>query len=74
MVIKTLQSSRGRILNRLKKVIKGRYFSYKTFGTDIEDYLIDEIIQILKEKHLVKNSSDFHRAENKNEFPDLKII
>ena len=74
MVIKTLQSSRGRILNHLKKVIKGRDFSYKTFGTDIEDYLIDEIIQILKEKHLIKNSSDFHRAENKNEFPDLKII
>ena len=74
MVIKTLQSSRGRILNHLKKVISGRDFSYKTFGTDIEDYLIDEIIQILKEKHLIKNSSDFHRAENKNEFPDLKII
>lgn len=74
MVIKTLQSSKSRILNHLKKVIKGRDFSYKTFGTDIEDYLIDEIIEILKGKNLVKNSNDFHRAENKNEFPDLKII
>lgn len=74
MVIKTLQSSKSRILNHLKKVIKERDFSYKTFGTDIEDYLIDEIIEILKGKNLVKNNNDFHRAENKNEFPDLKII
>lgn len=74
MVIKTLQSSKNRILNHLKKVIKERAFSYKTFGTDIEDYLIDEIIKILKGKNLVRNNKDFHRAENKNEFPDLKII
>lgn len=74
MVIKTLQSSKSRILSHLKKVIKERDFNYKTFGTDIEDYLIDEIIEILKGKKLVKNNNDFHRAENKNEFPDLKII
>jgi len=74
MVIKTLQSSKKRILNHLKKVIKERDFSYKTFGTDIEDYLIDEIIKILKGKKIIKNNNDFHRAENKNEFPDLKII
>ena len=73
-VLKTLLASKARILTHLKQVIKDRDFSYRTFGTDIEDYLIDEVIKILKEKHVIKSETDFHKSHNKNEFPDLKIL
>jgi len=73
-IIKTLQSSRSRILKHLKGVLKKHPFDYKTFGTAIEDHLLDEVVKILREKGLIKKDSDFQRAQNKNEFPDLRIL
>lgn len=73
-IIKTLLSSKDRLLKHTKKIIIDHDFDYKTFGTAIEDYLLAEVINILMEKKIIKTESDYHRAENKNEFPDLKIL
>ena len=73
-IIKTLLASKARILKFLQKIIIDNQFDYKTFGTAIEDFLLEEIINSLREKKIIKNENDYSRAENKNKFPDLKII
>jgi hypothetical protein len=73
-IIKTIISSKKRILLHLQKVVETHDFDYKTFGTAIEDFVLDEIIKILTEGKIISSKNDFKRADNKNEFPDLRII
>ncbi|TSA45737.1 hypothetical protein D4R51_01355 [bacterium] len=71
--IKILLSSRDRILKRLRTVIKGKNFSYRTFGTEIEESISEELIRIFKEEGLIKRESDFKIAPDKNHFPDFEL-
>ena len=73
-IIHSIISSKKRIILHLQKTIETHDFDYKTFGTAIEDFVLDEIIKILTEEKIISNKDDFKRAENKNEFPDLRII
>ncbi len=73
-IVEALVASKPRLLKYLSKVIIDNNFQYTTFGVEIENYLLPEVIKILKEKKLIKSDSDFQRAENKNKFPDLKIL
>ena len=68
-----LQSSEGKILNHLKKVVSSRNFNYRTFGTDIEEYLADVIVKILAGGGFIKSNKDYIISSNKNDFPDLEI-
>ncbi len=72
-IIKTIVRSRPMIIARLRVVIRNNKFNYRTFGTDIEDYLFNIIISILKSKKLITDDRQFKRAKDKNEFPDLTI-
>lgn len=74
VIIDTLKNKRGEIIKELRKVILEHDFDYRTFGTSIEDYLFDIIISILREEGLIKENSQFKRAKDKNEFPDLTIF
>lgn len=71
--IEFLRSQRIYLLKTLRDIIKKNKFNYRTFGTDIEDYILPVIIKLLKDGGLIKKEEDYHRAENKNEFPDLTL-
>src|SRR3989344_5421503 len=73
-IIDFLANSKERFLKHLRAVIKENSFNYKTFGTQIEDYILDEIITVLKEGGYIKTDEDFKKAENKNQFPELKVF
>ncbi len=73
-VIKALISSKKRLFEHLQKIIVAGNFSYKTFGTAIEEFLLSEVIEILREKKIITSETDYQMAENKNQFPDLKIL
>jgi len=73
-IIHSIVSSKERIILHLQKTIRTHDFDYKTFGTAIEDFVLNEVIDILKEEKIILGKDDFKRAENKNEFPDLRII
>ncbi|MFH1543169.1 MAG: hypothetical protein ABIE03_01390 [Patescibacteria group bacterium] len=72
--IKQLQISRTRLIIFLRNLIKKVNFNYRTFGVDVEEYILNEIINILKEKKIINNDKDFHKAKDKNEFPDLQLF
>lgn len=72
-VISYLQSSKGKILDYLKEIVGSKNFSYRTFGTDIEEYLTDAIVKILTEKRFIRNNIDYTISPNKNYFPDLEL-
>lgn len=71
--IKYLQSTEGKILSYLKKIVGSKDFSYRTFGTAIEEHLADAIVKILTEGGFIKSSSDFAISPNKNYFPDFEL-
>src|SRR3989338_6375548 len=71
--IKYLTASKERLIKHIKNVIKSNSFNYKTFGTEIEDYVLDEIIAILKDGGFIKKESDYKKAQNKNQFPEIEI-
>lgn len=71
--IKVLLLSRDEILEHLKKVIKSGKFNYRTFGTEIEGYLSDILIQIFKRRNFVKTKDDYYLAPHKNYFPDFEL-
>jgi len=62
------------IKNDLVKVASSNSFNYRNFGTAIEPYLSNILISILKEGRIIENISNYHVANNKNEFPDLTIL
>src|SRR3989338_922658 len=71
--IKYLQSTEGKILSYLKKIVGSKDFSYRTFGTAIEEHLTDAIVKILTEGGFIKSGSDFAVSPNKNYFPDFEL-
>ena len=71
--IKYLQSAEGKILSYLKKIVGNKDFSYRTFGTAIEEHLTDVIVKILTEGGFIKGGSDFSVSPNKNYFPDFEL-
>jgi hypothetical protein len=72
-IIKYLRSEKEGLVKHLKKAIKERSFNYRTFGTEIEPYILSQIIKLLKEKRFIESKNDYHCAKNKNEFPDLTL-
>lgn len=71
--IKYLQSAEGNILSYLKKIVGSKDFSYRIFGTAIEEHLTDAIVKILTEGGFIKSSLDFVVSPNKNYFPDFEL-
>ena len=71
--IKYLQSAEGKILSYLKKIVGSKDFSYRTFGTAIEEHLADAIVKVLTEGGFIKSGSDFAVSPNKNYFPDFEL-
>lgn len=71
--VSVLFSSKQRILNTLREVIRKRQFNYRTFGTDIESFVSDELILIFKEAGFIRSPRDYHTAKDKNEFPDFTL-
>ena len=72
-VINCLQSSEGKILSYLKKIIIGKVFNYRTFGTAIEEHLTAVIIKILADEGFIEQDTDYVISPNKNHFPDLEL-
>jgi len=72
-IIDNLKKLRPEIINSLQNVVNKRDFEYRTFGTSVENYLFDIIISLLKSKKLISSDSQYKRAKDKNEFPDLTI-
>lgn len=73
-ILKIIQQNRKIIIDELKQTIINHNFNYKTFGTEIEDYLFDIIINLLKKNKLITDNNQYRRAKDKNEFPDLTIL
>ena len=73
MAIKYLQSSGDNILGYLKKIVSSKDFSYRTFGTAIEEHLTDVIVKVLTESGFIKSSDDYSVSPNKNYFPDFEL-
>lgn len=71
--IRVLLSSSGEILNYLNRIVSGGNFNYRTFGTAIEEYLSDIIINILKKNGFIKTEKDYVVAPHKNYFPDFEL-
>lgn len=71
--ILVLVNSKNIILDYLRDVIKKGSFNYRTFGTSIEPYISDVIIEIFKKNKFIKNESDYKLAPNKNYFPDFEL-
>lgn len=66
-------NKRSEILKHLKDVVKKNQFSYRTFGTEIEEYVTDKLIEIFTKSGFVKDSKDYQVARHKNEFPDFLL-
>lgn len=72
-VINTLISEKDRIISYLQNAVDKGNFNYKTFGTEIEDYISNIVIKILSEQNFIKSLDDYHLAVDKNEFPDFTL-
>jgi len=70
---KCLLNSKDELLGYLDSVVAKTKFNYRTFGTEIEDFVIDELIDIFKKDGFIKSKKDYRRAKNKNEFPDFVL-
>ncbi len=68
-----LKSSEGKILSYLNKVVASKDFSYRTFGTAIEEHLTDAIVKVLAEGGFIKNKKDYFVSPHKNYFPDFEL-
>lgn len=71
---RVLAESRNLILEKLTGVIKDNDFSYRTFGSHIEDYLSDILIKIFRDAKIILSDEDFKVAKDKNEFPDFQLL
>jgi len=70
---KCLLNSRNELSKHLSLVVAKNRFNYRTFGTEVEDFVIDELIDIFKKDGFIKSKKDYRRAKNKNEFPDFVL-
>lgn len=57
----------------LDKVVKAGNFNYRTFGVDIEQHVTEQLIVLFKDAGFIKKTTDYHIAEDKNEFPDFLL-
>ena len=71
--VRALISANKEILSYLKKVIGGRDFNYRTFGTAIEEHLVAVLIKIFEDAGFIKSKSDYAVAPHKNYFPDFEL-
>ncbi|MDP3990947.1 MAG: hypothetical protein Q8P63_01485 [Candidatus Nealsonbacteria bacterium] len=71
--IKVLAGSKKVILNRLRQVVKTGSFNYRTFGTAIEEYISDVLIEVFKEANFIESDKDYILAPHKNHFPDFQL-
>jgi len=71
--IKVLIGSKKIILTRLKRVVVTGSFNYRTFGTAIEDYISDILIEVFKGANFVESDKDYILAPHKNHFPDFQL-
>lgn len=71
--IRILVSADKKMLNYLKKVVSGRDFEYRTFGTAIEEHLVAALIKIFENAGFIKNKADYAVAPHKNYFPDFEL-
>lgn len=70
-LIKVLCDSRERLVAYLSKIVNTEKVNYRTFGTDVEDYILEEVVNILREAGV---KGKIERAETKNDFPDLTVF
>ena len=61
------------MLSYLNKIVSDKDFSYRTFGTAIEEHLTDVLVKIFTEGGFIKSKSDYVIAPNKNYFPDFEL-
>lgn len=71
--IRILLSASNRLYGELNRIMKANKFNYRTFGTEIENYVSAELIKIFTEAGICKSESDYHIAKDKNEFPDFTL-
>ena len=71
--VRVLVDSEKIILSKLRQVVKTGSFNYRTFGTAIEEYISDILIEIFKKADFVENDKDYILAPNKNYFPDFQL-
>lgn len=72
-IITYLKSVQPRILVNLQKVVADGNFNYRTFGTEIENYLSDIIVESFKKNGYILNDDDYKLAPHKNYFPDFSF-
>lgn len=72
-VISCLFDSKAQLIKHLKVVVKNNKLNYRTFGTEIEQFVTSELIKLFAEKGVIKSKKDYHLAHNKNEFPELTL-
>ena len=61
------------MLNYLNKIVDSKDFSYRTFGTTIEEHLTDVLVKMFRKGGFIKSNADYAIAPNKNYFPDLEL-
>lgn len=71
--IRILFYSRKEILDYVRKVIGDNNFNYRTFGTAIEEHLVEILIKIFKYAGFIEGDEDYVIAPHKNYFPDFEL-
>lgn len=71
--VRLLINSRNRLLNELKRVIQTGSFNYRTFGTEIENYISNWLIKFFTQEGFIRSKKDYFIAPDKNYFPDFKL-
>lgn len=72
--VNILLSAREDITKDLQEIIKIHQFSYINFGTAIEPYIKDKLVEVYQEAGVIKNPEDYKVAKDKNEFPDFTLL
>jgi len=72
--IKILLSSRETLLDYLNKVITDESFTYINFGTAVEPYIKEKLIEIFQQVGIIKSDKDYNLAKDKNDFPDFTLL
>lgn len=68
-----LEEAKENILAHLKKIVTTNSFDYRTFGTDIEQYISEVLIDVFTGNGLIKSNNDYFLAPDKNYFPDFEL-
>lgn len=65
--------SRKKILIHLSSVLKKVRFNYRTFGTEIEPYVIKFMMHVFRRSGFISSDKDYYVANSKNDFPDFEL-